>query len=391
MAFQRSELTDRAGYKADVSLLDYWKVVVRHKTLVRLVTGVVFVASVFGSLVAPNRYASTATTLPPQQEGGLQAALVGGGLPVEHFFGMKGTTTDIWLGMLNSRTIWDGVIERFGLRDYFGIDTVDDARKELVGMVSISQTREGIISITVEDTDGEMAARLANGFVEELDRVNRRLVMTSGKRMRLFVEERLAETETRLTAAEDALKDFQKRNRAVKLDEQTKAIIMSIGSVKGRLIAKEVELKTLLSYATPEHPKVRTLRAEVQNLKTSLMNLEDGGADNPGNPHEKNVFIPTERLPALGIEYARLLREMKIQETLYELLSTQYELARTEEVKDSPTVQVLDVAKAPTRRSGPNRKKIVMLSTFAGGFFSVSLAFFMEYVAAARLRREEKE
>jgi len=374
----------------DVTLVDYWKVIARRKRLVGIVTGAALAVSVIGSLMIPNRYAATASLLPPQQAGSLQAAFADK-LPVEQFFGMKGSTSDIWVGILNSKTVWDGVIERFGLIDYLGADNVDDARKSLGGMVSISQTREGLLTITVEDTDPEMAARLANAFVDELDRLNRKLVMTSGKRMRIFVEKRLKETEEKLNASEELLRDFQERNKAVKLDEQTKAIIESIGTVKGRLLAKEAELNSLLSYTTSEHPGVKALKVEVAGLKASLRDLEDGGKENPGNPHEKSIFIPTRRLPALGVEFERLLREAKVQETLYGLLSRQYELARTEEAKDSPTIQVLDVAKPPMRKSGPKRKKIVLLSTFAGGFIAVSLAFLMEGVERAGRRKIEEE
>ena len=148
---------------------------------------------------------------------------------------------DQWLAILKSETIRDAVIQRFDLIKVFKAKSMEDARNTLNGMVKVSKSKEGIISITVEDRDPQ-AATLANGFVEELDKINKGLVTTSGRRMRVFVEDRLKEAKVELTKAEETIKGFQEKNKAYKLDDQSRAIIEAIGTIKGQLMAKEIIL-----------------------------------------------------------------------------------------------------------------------------------------------------
>jgi uncharacterized protein involved in exopolysaccharide biosynthesis len=227
---------------------------------------------------------------------------------------------------------------------------------------------------------------MANAFVEELDRINKNVVMSSGRRTRIFVEKRLEEAKMKLVESEESLKEFQEKYKAIKLDDQSTAIIDAIGQVKGQLMAKEVELQTLLSFATSNNPQVEMLRAEVKALKERLNELEEGS--NLKTSGQPDFFIPTSKMPDLGLRYARLLRDFKIHETIFELLTQQYEMARVQEVRDSPTVQVLDIAKVAEKRAKPKRRLMVMLSVFLAVFLSVFFAFFLEYLE--NIKKEEK-
>jgi len=312
-----------------------------------------------------------------QLSGGL-GALAGG------FLGVS-APVDQWMAILKSETIKDAIIKRFDLIKVFNVNTMDDARNAISGMIKVSRANEGIISITVEDKDPQRAATLANAIVEELDRINKGIVTTSGRRMRVFVEERLKGAKSELRTSEETIKGFQERNRAIKLDDQSRAVIEAMGTVKGQLMAKEVELQTLLSYATPNNPQAEILSTQVKELRERLRELEEGKT-NPDNPSQKNIFIPTTMIPDLSLQYARLLRDAKVQQTLYELLTQQYEIARIQEAKDTATVQVLDDAKVPERKVKPKKRQIIMLTTITAAFFGVFVAFFMEYIS--RVKRE---
>ena len=376
----------------EINLLDYWRVLVKRKLIIGLIVIAAIIVSVIYALMLPPIYASTASILPPQQEGGGGAAGIisqlSGGLGglAGSFLGGQ-TPAGQWMAILKSQTIKDTIIQRFDLMKSFEAKTMDEAKKTLDGMVKISKSKEEVISITVEDKDPKKAAALANAFVEELDRVNKGMVTTSGRRMRVFIEKRLNEAKIELTKAEEAMKAFQEGNRAVKLDDQSRAIIEAIGIVKGQLMAKEVELQTMLSYATPNNPQAEILKTQVEELTEKLRELGEG-KKRPGNPSSQDIFIPTAKIPDLALRYARLLREAKVQQTLYELLTQQYEIARIQEAKDTPTVQVLDEAKVPELKSKPSKRQIVMLSTITAGFFAIFLAFFLEYVEKVRVQEK---
>jgi len=376
----------REYYEDEINLLDYLRVLVKHRKLIGAIVGAAIVISVIYSLLLPKIYSSTAKIFAPQQENslgaGILAQLPGGLSGLASGMLSGGTPADIWVAVLESQTLLGTIVAKYSLQERYESENLEGARNALGTLTRIKKSKDGIVSITVEDRIPEKAAELANAFVEELDRINRELVTSSSRRMRIFVEERLEETKEKLTETEDTLKNFQEKNKAIKMDDQSTAIIEAVGRMKGQLMAKEVELQTLLSFATSNNPKVEMLRAEIKALKGGLRELEGTTSDKTSD-----ILIPTAKIPDLGLKYARLLREFKIQETLFELLTQQYEMARIQEAKDSPTVQVLDRALVPEKRSKPRRRRIVMLSVIVSVFLAVFLAFFLEYIA--RLKDSE--
>lgn len=373
----------------EINLLDYWRILLKRKLFIAIIVVIAFIGSIIYSLLLPKIYSSTATLLPPQQEGSMGSNILSqlsgglGGL-AGGFLG-RSTPSELWLAIIKSQTIKDAIIQRFDLMRVFKASTMDSARNDLDGMVKVVKSKEGIIAITVEDKDPRRAADMANALVEELDKVNKGQITTSGRKMRIFVEERLNGAKVDLARAEENIKAFQEKNKAVKLDDQSKAIIEAIGILKGNLMAKEVELQTLLSYTTPNNPMAEILKTEVDELKKRLQELEEG-TNIPGKV-SKNIFIPTNEIPGLSLQYVRLLRDAKVQQALYELLTQQYEMARIQEAKDTPTVQVLDTAQMPEERSRPKRTQIVLFNTITAAFFAIFAAFFMEYLEKTKKQR----
>ena len=219
----------------EINLLDYWRVLVKRKLLIGIIVGAAFAGSIIYSLTLPPIYASTASIFPPQQEGsmsGMASQLSGGlGALAGGFLGVS-TPVYQWLAILKSQAIKDAIINRFDLMKVLKAKTLDDARNTVAGMIKVSKAKEGIISITVEDKDPQRAATLANALVEELDRFNKGIVTTSGRRMRVFVEERLKGAKDELRNSEEAIRGFQERNRALKLEDQSRAVIEAMGTVK---------------------------------------------------------------------------------------------------------------------------------------------------------------
>ena len=363
----------------EINLLEYFSVLSKRKRFIGALTGGVFVLSIIGSLLLPDRFAATASVMQGAQDNSMKVSMMaalpdGLGSAAGGLFGKS--STDAWVGILESNSVRDGIIKRFGLREAYGKDTIEDTRKELGGNISVVNTKEDVVVITVEDEDPRKAAAMANAFVDELDRINRDAVMTSGKSTRLFVEKRLVETKGELTRIEDGIRAFQMANKALKLDDQSAAIIESFGDLRGRLAAKEVELQVLRSYATDSNPQMQTIKAEIGGLRRQLTDAQEGTLS--------DTFIPTNRIPDLSLQYARLLRDAKVQETLFELLTQQYELARIKEAKDSPTIQVLDLATVPEKKSGPKRGLIVVLAAFSALVLTSIWAFIAEYLAGMK-------
>jgi len=377
----------------EINLFDYLIVLLKRK---RLIMGITFGAAIITaiiSLIMPPIYRAETKILPPQQGSsmatqflsqlGSAAGLIGGA--VGGAVGIK-TPNDLYIGLLKSRLVLDGVIDRFKLMELYKTKSRENARRGLADTLKARDDKKsGIITIGVEDKDPKRAADMANAFVEELKNMNKGLAVTEAGQRRLFFEEQLKDTKEALIKAEDSMEGFQERTGAIKIDEQAKAVIEGIANLRAQIAAKEVGLKVMRTYATPQNPDIQRAEEELRGMREQLGRLEtrSGG-------HNPDPLMPTGRIPALGTEYIRKLREFKYQEALYEILLKQYEAARLDEARDAAIIQVIEKAIPPEKRVKPKRKQMVMIATFSGLFFSVFAAFFMEYIEKLKSNPEDK-
>jgi tyrosine-protein kinase Etk/Wzc len=264
------------------------------------------------------------------------------------------------------------VIKRLDLEKVFKTQTPDETRRALEGSVKMQAGKDGIIAITADSKDPKMAAALANAFVEELGRKSVQLNLTKAGTERAFLEKRLEVVREDLKRAEEDLRSFELKNKAVKVDSQAAASIEGIARLKAEIVAREVQLASLRSYQTDESPEVKVLQAAIGKLRSQLGGLAGSGSGGEGIPNIGS-------LPNLGLEYARRMRELKTQEAIYEQLTKQFEMAKLTEAKDSSSLQVLDDAVVPLKKSKPKRSLIVILATVTAFFIAVFTAFVLEY------------
>lgn len=331
-------------------------------------------ASALIALLIPVRYQAVTRLMPPDsQPGGLGmlAATVGrsgaGGLGAlaGDLLGIKSSGA-LFVGILESQTVQDNLIDEFKLKQVYKISKIEDTRKALAERTSLAEDRKsGIITIAVTDHDPVRAAAMARAYVRDLDRLVAQVSTSSARRERIFLEERLQKVKLDLDTAARNFSDFASRNTAIDIPAQGKAMVEAAATLQGQLIAAQAELSSLQQIYTNNNVRVRAAEARVSELQKKLN--EVGGAGTQGELKNENSLYPSIRkLPLLGVTYADLFRQTKIQETVYELLTEQYELAKVQEAKEIPTVKVLDVATVPTKKSFPPRTVIAVLGTLFG-------------------------
>ena len=333
------------------------------------------IASIALALLIPVRFQSVTRLMPPDGQSssglGMLAAMAG----KSGSFGLGGMAGDLlgikssgalFVGVLNSQTVQDRLIDEFDLKKVYRNSKIEDARKSLAEHTDITEDRKsGIISIGVTDHDPNRAARMAQAYVTELDRLVAQVSTSSARRERIFLEGRLDKVQTDLNAAAEKFSDFASKNTAIDIPAQGKAMVEAAATLQGQLIAAQAELSGLQQVYTDNNVRVRAAEARVAELQKKLNEI--GGAGTPGNPSPANSLYPSiRRLPILGVTYADLYRQTKIQETVFELLTQQYELAKVQEAKEIPTVKILDPAIVPTKKSFPPRTIIVALGTMLG-------------------------
>src|SRR6476661_10893079 len=314
-----------------------------------------FLLSLFVAWRYP-KYESTAQIMPPDSGGSGLASLVPAlskspGLigMASDLMGMKSTSA-IFARVLESRTVQDHLIERFDLRKRYGTSYWEDARKKLTKRTSISEDKKsGIIAISVRDHDGALATELANAYVEELGSVMSKVSTSAARRERIFIEQRLADENANLQDAERQFSQFASTNMALDVPEQTKVTVEAAARLQGELIASKAQLEGLKQTYTVENIRVKSVQAHVSELERELAKLNSGRAFGVQDPI--SLYPSVKNLPLLGVKWADLYRQTKIRETVVELLTQQYEMARIQEAKEIPSVKVLDPASPPEKKS----------------------------------------
>jgi len=315
------------------------------------------------ALLIPNRYEATAQLMPPDSQSGsgmaMLSALAGyagsfGGLAGD-MLGARNSGA-LFVGILESRTVQDRLVEQFDLRRAYSAPGTEDARNTLSAETRITEDRKsGIISITVTERDAQRAAALAQGYINALDLLVEQVSTSSARRERIFLEERLRAVKTDLDSAAQKFSEFASKNTAIDIPAQSKAMVEAAATLQGQLIAGESELRGLESMYTEQNVRVRAAQARVAELRAQLGKLGGDGTSYGGSKSDSSLYPAIRQLPLLGVTYADLYRQTKIQETVFELLTQQYELAKVQEAKEVPSVKVLDAAVVPTKKSYPPR------------------------------------
>jgi tyrosine-protein kinase Etk/Wzc len=379
---QESPRSTASSPGEEIDLLDLFIVLAKYKVWL---IGVPFAAALLAcgvTLLMPNIYIGRSIIMPPQQQGGATAALLGAltGGAAAGLAGLKAQTpADLYVGMLESRSIADVLIKRFDLQKLYAKDTLVDTRRELADRSKISAGREGLITIEFENEDPKRAAAVANAYVEELDRLTQGLAITEAAQRRLFFERHLQQAKANLAEAEVAMKQTQEKTGIIRLDDQGRVIVEAAAALRAQVAAKEVELGAKRStFATDQNPDVIRLQHELAGLRAQVKKMEQSQVAGGGD-----IFVPTGRVPEAGLEYIRRLREVKYQETMFELLAKQFEVARLDEAKEAAIIQIVDSAIAPDYKSKPRRAVIVIVVAFVAGMLTLVGAFISEVLSRA--------
>lgn len=367
------------SYEYEVNLLDILLVLAKRWKMITVVSFTVAVITAIITLFMPNVYTAKTIIIPTDSDsGGMGAALMAqlGGLAglAGGTIGAK-TTGDLYITMLKSEALRSPIIDKFKLIDrykaklrssvYLALDSATD--------VNLGK-KDGVITITCSDRDPKMATDLANEYVEQLGKLTTQLNMTDSSYNRIFLEKRIAEAKADVTNAEDALKRFQAVNKAISVTEQAKTTIEAIAQLRAQLAVQEVQLGTLQRQFTGNSQEVKAAKTVISNIRAQINSLE-------GKGEVANSSIPNlGAVPQLGQDYLRLMRELKIQEAVLEMLTKQYEMAKLSETKDTYPFQVLQKANVPDYKSKPKRAIIVIIAAFAAGFAMMLLAF-MQYIS----------
>jgi uncharacterized protein involved in exopolysaccharide biosynthesis len=346
----------------------------RRKFLAKAVATGLVLAAIIAFLIPP-RYQSEAQLMPPDSGGSgamLAAAsskigMLAGPL-LDGLLGNKSSSA-LYVGVLQSRTISDDLVNRFDLRKVYKVSRMEDARKILAENTIVSWERKsGIVKILVTDRSPQRSADLAGAYVDELNKLMSSISTSSAQRERIFLEERLKGVTAELEKDEREFSEFASKNTAIDIKEQGRMMVETTAKTQGQLVAAEAQLEGLRQIYGEENARVKGARAQIAKLRSELQKMGGNAGQADNNPN--SLYPSLRRLPSLGVTYGDLYRRMKVQEAVYETLTQNYELAKVQEAKDTPNVKVLDEPTIPERKSFPPRMAIM----FIGGLLAFLFA-----------------
>ena len=330
------------------------------------------------AFLIPKRYQSTTRLMPPDQSSAGMAMLaaassrigaeLGPGLGAigGDLAGLK-SSSDLFIGILQSRTVEDDVINRFDLKNLYSDWRMEDAREDLSKNTNLSADRKsGIITIQVVDRSPQRAAAMAGEYVSELNQVVTLLNTSSAHRERVFLEDRLTQVKQDLESAEKNFSEFASKNTALDIPTQGKAMIEATAGLEGEWIAAQTEIEGLKQVYADGNVRVRSTQARVDELRRQLEKNLGGKSGDPGSanaPIRQSLYPSIRELPVLGVGYADMFRNTKVQEAVFQTLTQEYELAKVQEAKETPSVKVLDPPDIPEKKSFPPRFLIMLLGT----------------------------
>jgi capsule polysaccharide export protein KpsE/RkpR len=359
----------------------------QHRRILARVTLISFVMSLGIAFLIPKEYKATASIMPPDQQGSgtmMLAALMGrgggGGLGALGSLasGLLGghTTTALFINLLQSGTVHGHLIDRFDLQHVYHTRYRFTTAKRLARRTKISDDKKsGVITIEVEDTDPVRARDLAQAYLDELNKLVSQTSTSAAHQERIFIEKRLHAVQDDLEHAQLELSAFSSKNSTVDIKEQTRAMVEAGARIQGELLVEQSGLQSLRQIYGDSNVRLKETQARIASLQRDLAQMTgssaplpvarfDAGGASPTSDDKGTLYPPLRQLPRLAVPYADLYRRVKVQETVFELLTQQYEIARIEEAKDTPVIGIIDSPGIPEKKSFPPRLILTLLLTF---------------------------
>jgi uncharacterized protein involved in exopolysaccharide biosynthesis len=354
----------------EINVIDLLTLLAYRKRLVGLATGVGILVGGILCVVLPPKFTAVTKIMPPQQApsmttylmnplglgvggGGSLAAMASAGL------GLK-SPNDLYIGVLNSRPIADALIQKFDLVKEYHSRDMSDARKKLKKNTEITSGKDGLITVSVEDNDKKRVPQIANAYIEELRKTTKSVAITEASQRRLFYEEQLKQAKDALVAAAVALQRVQQEKGMIQPEMQARSLIGTLTMVQAQIGAKQVELQALRSYSTEQNPEVQMAEKQLESLRGEATRLEQ-------NSHSSGFSeLGMKDVPGASVEFIRAEHEVLYRQTLFDLLVKQYDSAKLDEAKEPVTIQVLEPAIEPDRKTSPSRMMLLLIAMVVG-------------------------
>ena len=370
------------NYLENLTFMDVINILNKCKiSIIKNVFYISFITAIF-SFILPKTFTAVAVLMPPgsQQDISILNAFSDSELPFGGLISKTEEEAMKLIAILKSRTVMETIIKKYNLIEFYKAENIEEALESLADHVSLEIEEEGTLSIKAHVSTGwlhydkdelkvrELSAEIANEFVNQLDIVNKRLQTEQAVHQRKFLGERYGENLMDLIKAEEKLKQFKENHNIISIESQTRTPIESAAALKNQILINEVQKGVVSRKLKLNHPEIIGIEDEIRELTVKLHEIEYG-RDTSENVRG-NLFLVLSEIPQIDADLMRLTREVDIQSTLFIYLTQQYEDAKIQEAKNTPTIQLLDPAVTPIKKSSPKRLLMVFIMALITFVFS---------------------
>ena len=370
------------NYLENLTFMDVINILNKCKiSIIKNVFYISFITAIF-SFILPKTFTAVAVLMPPgsQQDISILNAFSDSELPFGGLISKTEEEAMRLIAILKSRTVMETIIKKYNLIEFYKAENIEEALESLADHVSLEIEEEGTLSIKAHVSTGwlhydkdelkvrELSAEIANEFVNQLDIVNKRLQTEQAVHQRKFLGERYGENLMDLIKAEEKLKQFKENHNIISIESQTRTAIESAAALKNQILINEVQKGVVSRKLKLNHPEIIGIEDEIRELTVKLHEIEYG-RDTSENVRG-NLFLVLSEIPQIDADLMRLTREVDIQSTLFIYLTQQYEDAKIQEAKNTPTIQLLDPAVTPIKKSSPKRLLMVFIMALITFVFS---------------------
>lgn len=364
-----------------------------RKTIFILSGIITFLVFIYLLLISPRTYNAPVTILPPSEQsniGGIGSLINDGVFSNLLTGGMAQGNSQLYIEILKSRTAAEYIVNKYNLIEFYDVDNEYKASNRLRDDLITELSKEGIITLSVNVSTGlfplftssdsiyQFSADLSNSYVEALDKINREKISYKAKRAREYIERQLLETKEMLETAEYALMQFRKKYKTISLPEQLQVAIESSAKIRAEIMKTEIEIGLLEPNLQEDNQLLISLKKKLFELNQEYKKFETGAED---------YLIAFNDVPKLSMEFAKNIREVKIQNEIYLLLQQQYYKEKIQENRDLPTIEILDEAIKPLKKTSPK----TVYSTFLTFIFSLLFISFYFIIKDKKIQIFKRE
>ena len=374
-----------------LTFMDVMNILLRNRSsIIKDVFSISLIAAIV-SLIIPKTFTSSAVLMPPSNQSDVSVfnAFSDSELPFSGLISKTEEEAMKLIAILKSRTVMETIIKKYNLIEFYKAENIEEALESLADHVSLEIEEEGTLSIKAHVSTGwlhydkdelevrELSAEIVNEFVNQLDIVNKRLQTEQAVHQRKFLGERYEKNLMDLVEAEEKLKQFKEVYNIISVESQTRTAIESAAALKNQILINEVQKGVVSRKLKSDHPEIIGIEDEITELKSKLHEIEYGNktAENKGD----NIFPVLSEIPQIDADLMRLTREVDIQNTLFIYLTQQYEDAKIQEARNTPTIQLLDPALPPIEKSSPKRMLMVVVMALITFICTSMYALFQEH------------